>query len=178
MKTALVYGSTTGSTRAAAQSIAAQLGREVIHDVIDIGVAGPMALEGYDLLLVGASTWHIGELQHDWADAEGALAGLDLRGTRIALFGLGDQAEYGETFLDAMGLLYDRLTERGALGGFGFWPTDGYEFTASRALRDDRFCGLALDDDNQRGRTPDRIRAWCRQITAELELAAPLRRAG
>ncbi len=178
MKVALVYGSTTGRTRAAARSIVAELGREVIHDVIDIGVVSPAALASYDLILVGASTWHIGELQHDWADADGALSRLDLRGTRVALFGLGDQKEYGETFLDAMGLLYDRLLERGAKGGYGFWSTEGYAFKGSRALRESRFCGLALDDDNQRDRTPDRIRAWCRQITAELGLAAPLRRAG
>ena len=36
-----------------------------------------------------------------------ALDSIDLQGKIVALFGLGDQAGYGEWFLDAMGLLHD-----------------------------------------------------------------------
>ena len=37
------------------------------------------------------------------------------------------------------------------LGGktVGYWPTDGYEHSESAAIRDGKFCGLALDDDNE-----------------------------
>ena len=39
-----------------------------------------------------------------------------------------------------------------------------------RAVCDGRFCGLALDDDNQAELTASRIRRWCEQLCAELGL--------
>lgn len=47
-----------------------------------------------------------------------------------------------------MGILEKKVSE---LGGetVGYWSTDGYEFTDSKAVRDGKFAGLALDEDNQ-----------------------------
>ena len=60
----IVYGSTTGSTQAAADMISAALktkGAQVdVHDVskIDVNV-----VDGSDLVLLGASTWGEGDIQ-------------------------------------------------------------------------------------------------------------------
>ncbi len=35
----------------------------------------------------------------------------------------------------------------------GAWPAEGYEYTNSRAIREGKFVGLALDEDNQPGLT-------------------------
>ncbi|MFW6258843.1 MAG: flavodoxin domain-containing protein, partial [Halochromatium sp.] len=84
---------------------------------------------------------------------------INFEGKRIALFGLGDQLGYPLEFVDALGLLYQELKERGAIL-IGDWPSDGYEYEASKAdLGDGRFCGLVLDQDNQPELTPQRLAA-------------------
>ncbi|MGL5041309.1 MAG: flavodoxin FldB, partial [Aeromonas sp.] len=52
----------------------------------------------------------------------------------------------------------------------GYWPNQGYEFEASRALIDEGryFVGLALDDANQYQQTDTRIAQWTAQILAEI----------
>jgi len=66
-----------------------------------------------------------------------------------------------------MGLLYDALIEKGACV-VGQWPTDGYEFEHSDAIRDGHFVGLALDDKNQALLTNQRVAQWLEQIIPEL----------
>lgn len=170
MKIGVFYGSTTGNTRRIAERIAGDLQPHLLANICD---TDPAELERFDVLVIGASTWCLGNLQHDWESCFHRLDALDLRGTRVALFGTGDQREFGETFTDAMGVLYDKLVERGATGGFGFWPTAGYSHTASRSQRGAEFCGLALDQENQAHLTEARIAAWCDQLRAELGLAVP-----
>lgn len=174
MKIGVFYGSTTGTTRRIAESIAATLRPTLCANICD---TDPSELADFDVLVIGASTWCCGDLQHDWDDCFHRLDDLDLRGTRVALFGTGDQREFGETFTDAMGVLYDKLVERGATGGFGFWPVDDYSFVSSRSQRGREFCGLAIDEQNQAHLTAGRIEAWCVQLRAEMGLAVgePLR---
>lgn len=49
--------------------------------------------------------------------------------------------------MDALGILEEKNSERGVTT-VGYWPTNGYDFNESKALRDDKFVGLALDEDN------------------------------
>ncbi|VDR24782.1 Flavodoxin [Raoultella terrigena] len=82
----------------------------------------------------------------------------------MALYGMGDQLGYGEWFLDALGMLHDRLATRG-VKFIGYWPTEGYEFTSRKPIVADGqlFVGLALDETNQydlSGRSyPELVRA-------------------
>ena len=50
---------------------------------------------------------------------------------------------------------------------FGLTSTDGYEHTASKALVDDKFCGLMCDEDNQYDLSEDRSKAWVAQLKEE-----------
>jgi flavodoxin I len=51
------------------------------------------------------------------------------------------------------------------------WPTDGYNFEASRAVFEEGwFVGLALDEDNQSDLTMDRIREWLEQIAQDVNI--------
>ncbi|MBP0650550.1 hypothetical protein J8J40_26235, partial [Mycobacterium tuberculosis] len=68
-----------------------------------------------------------------------------------------------DTFLDAMGTLYDVVVEQGA-EVVGWAENDEFEFEASTALRDGRFVGLALDQDNQSSKTEKRIAAWIARL--------------
>jgi flavodoxin I len=162
MKTAVVYGSTTGNTRNAAEVIAAKLGAE-IHDIGEIEAAD---LAGCERIVFGVSTWGSGDLQDDWAAALGKLEEVDLSGKKVALFGLGDPLTYADTFVDALGTLYAKVREKNGTV-VGFTPTDGFEFTASKAVVDNRFVGLVLDADNEAELTPGRIDQWIAQLEKE-----------
>ncbi len=166
----LFFGSTTGNTEAVAQLIAEKIGPSRVqpHDIAAEGLA---AIGCYRYLILGIPTWDFGELQEDWADLWPELETLELQGVTCALFGLGDQIGYGEWFLDAMGLLHDRLQARGARM-VGYWPAAGYTFEASKALAADgeHFVGLALDEDSQHGETEERIERWLPAVLAAFGL--------
>merc|ERR1712118_103422 len=93
MKAMLLFSTTTGNTETAAGYIAAATGLEAT----DIGDASVDDIKAADSLIIGAPTWHTG------ADSErsgtawdeflyGDLTGLDLKGKKVAIFGMGDQA--------------------------------------------------------------------------------------
>ena len=67
-------------------------------------------------------------------------------------------------------MLHDELAVLGC-DFVGYWPNQGYEFTASKALTEDKsfFVGLSLDDENQYDLTDDRIDQWCTQILTEMD---------
>lgn len=171
MNIGIIFGTCTGNTEELADVIREQLELEegVVKDVANMSAAD---LAEYDFLIIGIPTWHIGELQDDWYGIHEDLDNVDMTGTQIALFGLGDQLGYSDTFLDGMGILYDKFLERGATGGIGFWPTDGYEFDDSQAIRDGQFCGLAIDQDCQHELTDERIEKWCGILKEHLALKA------
>ena len=163
----LFYGSTTGNTESVAELISEQIGFDKIHR-IDIAADGLDSLAEYEHLILGIPTWDFGELQEDWADMWTILEKAELKGKTCAVFGLGDQIGYSEWFLDAMGLLHNRVQEQGALM-VGYWPVEGYDFEDSKALTPDRkhFVGLAVDEDCQHGETQERVNAWCKQVLTQ-----------
>jgi len=166
----LFYGSSTCYTEMAGEKIRAELGESRV-DCFNIAETPLVTAEFYDYLIFGIPTWDYGELQEDWEEIWDELETLDLRDKAVALYGLGDQVGYPEWFLDAMGYLHSQLLARGARL-CGYWPRDGYEFEASKALtpEGDRFVGLALDEENEFDQTEARIRTWCNQVVREFGL--------
>jgi len=67
-----------------------------------------------------------------------------------------------------MGMLHERMQSHGAIM-MGYWPVEGYDFEASKALTADKthFVGLAIDEDFQRAETDARVEKWCQQIKQE-----------
>ena len=94
---------------------------------------------------------------------------LDLSGKKVAVFGLGDQEAYPDTFVDGLGILANKVKERGGQL-VGSWPLEGYEFNASLAVESDRFVGLVIDVDNQDDLTEERVKTWVNQIKGEFGL--------
>ncbi len=171
MKIAIFYGSTTCYTEMAGEKIQQQL--EVLLDTkIDMFNIENVALsrsQEYDFIIFGISTWDFGELQEDWESSWDDIKSLQLSGKTVALYGLGDQLGYADWFQDALGMLHDALIPL-QVDVIGFWPTAGYEYTASKAEIGDGefFVGLSLDDENQYDETDDRIEHWCNQLVEEL----------
>ncbi len=173
---AVVYGSSFGDTAAAARrvadALACRLGRPVpCLDVADFDLE---RLTGVDLLVAGTSTWHGGDLQDDWADALPAVAARDWSATLVALFGLGDQLGYADTFVDGLAELAAAF-EAGGARRVGAWPRAGYEHAYSRAERDGAFVGLALDVEHQEELTAGRIERWCDALLDEFRAVRPQR---
>lgn len=166
-KIAVVWASQTGNTKEAAELIAAEIGHAEV-DLFEVSRKAVFRLPEYEVVIAGTSTWGAGELPHGWREVVSALDQLDLTGKTVALFGLGDQLVYGDWYVDAMGILHDCFVSRGATV-IGAWPSDGYEFASSKALRNGMFVGLALDADNQEHLARERIRRWVCSIRAYLD---------
>jgi len=49
----------------------------------------------------------------------------------------------------------------------GFSSVEGYEFNDSKAKRDDKFIGLAIDDNNQSSLTDIRVKNWVEMLKGE-----------
>ena len=120
-------------------------------------------LGDYDVLILGTSTWGFGDLQDDWQTALDALSNLDLKGKKVAYFGSGDQMTFSDTYVDGMGILNETVEKKGA-EIIGQTSTDGYDFSESRAVKNSKFVGLAIDEVNQSDLTDERIEAWTEEL--------------
>tara|TARA_A100001037_G_C15097715_1_gene612357 strand:+ start:858 stop:1433 length:576 start_codon:yes stop_codon:yes gene_type:complete len=168
-KIGLFYGSDTGNTQFVAEKISERIGISGI-DVFDVRDVEIRKITSYTLLILGIPTWFDGELQGDWGDQFSELEHIDLTGKTVALYGLGDQFGYDLYFLDALGILAEKVESRGA-SIIGEWPVAGYGHTKSKAQRGDVFRGCALDMDNEPDLTEPRIDKWLDMIIPEFEAA-------
>ncbi len=167
------FGSSNGATEYVAYEIVQRLNAITpdFAEALNIAHARPEDLLEWEYLILGIPTWDIGQLQVDWDFFLPGLDALDLTGKKVALFGLGDQYGYPDTYLDAVGILAERVVERGAQL-VGRWPAAGYQVEASLALEDGYFKGLALDEDNEATLTAGRIATWIAQVVEEFGLRA------
>lgn len=167
-KVGLFYGTDTGNTERVADMIKDRLGDVEVFDVVSASVDD---FSKFDKIILGQPTWYYGELQSSWDDFWEDFKTIDFTGKTVACFGLGDQADYSEYFLDAMGMMHDIAVENGATPA-GYWSTEGYEFDESKGVTDDGefFVGLAIDEDQQPELTAERVDQWCDQIKEEMEL--------
>ncbi len=166
----LFYGSTNGNTAAVAAMIQREFAEQANVEVHLFDVADYYLEEmlDFDYLILGIPTWNVGQLQKDWDAIIEEFDEIDLNGKKAAVFGLGDQIGYPDTFGDALFFLADRLESQG-IKLAGSWPADGYTFSGSWALREGRFIGMVIDEDNQSDLTPSRINTWVRQLIEEFE---------
>lgn len=159
MSVTVVYGSDGGATKA----VAARIAKKLNGKIVDIKSAAPGDFETCTLLILGVPTYGEGDLQSDWEENFENLQSANIAKKNVALFGLGDQETYPESFLDAMGILYDQVVEQGATV-IGFTDTGDFNYANSLAEREGKFVGLALDEDTQPGKTGKRITAWINQL--------------
>lgn len=166
-KIAVFYGSTTGTTETVAGMVAEQLG-VASADVFDVSKLDADLVSGYDVLVLGTSTWGDGELQDDWYDGLQTLQQMDLSGKTVALFGCGDSESYSDTFCDGVGHLYDGLKGSGCTF-VGAVDTSDYTYDSSFAEVDGKFVGLAIDEMNESDKTSARVEAWVQAVKAQIQ---------
>lgn len=164
-KIGLFYAAKARKTSWVAERIQKEFGESHIK-VVPIEQAWQNDFAAYDCFIVGASTWFDGELPTYWDELLPELRTMDLKGKKVAIFGLGDQVRYPENFADGIGLLAEVFEEDGA-ALVGFTSSEGYTFERSRALRGNLCCGLVIDLDNQSDQAKKKIKDWCEQVKKE-----------
>jgi flavodoxin I len=165
-KVGLFYGTQTGNTQTVAELIQKEFGGDGVVELHDIASVDTSDFAQYGCIIVGCPTWNVGELQADWEGFYDELDAIDFQNKKVAYFGAGDQVGYADNFQDAMGILEEKIS---SLGGktVGYWSADGYDFNESKAVRDSKFVGLAIDEDNQSDLTNTRIKSWVAQLKQE-----------
>lgn len=162
----LFFGTQTGNTETIAETIQKEFGGDSVVTLHDIAEADLSDFDNYQYIIIGCPTWNIGEMQADWEGLYDDLDDVDFSGKKVAYFGPGDQIGYAENFQDAMGILEEKIS---GLGGttVGQWSTEGYDFEESKAVKNGKFVGLALDEDNQSELTDERVKTWVSQLKSE-----------
>jgi flavodoxin I len=164
-KAGLFYSFNTNKTTRIAERIKEAFGEDNIEAVNVEEVTSEQFLS-FDRMICGVPTWFDGELPNYWDEFVPDIEDMDLKGKKIALFGLGDQKGYPENFLDGLGILAEIFEKQGA-SIVGFTSTEGYAFERSLALRGDRFCGLGIDFETQGSVNAERVSKWVEQLKKE-----------
>ena len=154
----IFYGSKTGSPAGIALKMALVMNVDYlgIHEVCE---TDPSVLGGYDMLVLGTSTYGEGDLQDDWYDFISGAESLDLKDKKIALFGCGDES-MTMSFCGAVGVIYSRMQTTGARF-IGEFSAECYDFEESDACHDGKMAvGLLLDEVNHTELTDERISKW------------------
>ncbi|MDD5266696.1 MAG: flavodoxin [Methylococcales bacterium] len=173
-KVGIFFGTDTGNTRRVAKDIATVLGQAVAAKPVNIRTANVTDLLAYDTLILGTPTYgegllpglSTGNATESWEEFLPTMAGQDFSGKKVAIYGLGNQKSYPTEFIDAVFYLYEQFKECGATI-IGEWATEGYNFKNSKAVVDGSFVGLALDQENQKDLTPDRLDAWLKILAKD-----------
>jgi len=168
MSVGLYYSTTTGNTETIAGYISELIGVEA-QDPADVSKDDIM---GHDAIIVGAPTWHTGADTErsgtswdEWLYNE--LPNMDFTGKKVAIFGVGDSAGYGENFCDATGELYDCFTKQGASVIGGTSADKGFDYEESKGVVDGKFVGMPFDEDNYSDESEQRAGEWVDQLKKE-----------
>ncbi|WP_304296318.1 flavodoxin [Porphyromonas gulae] len=154
----IFYGSSTGTTSDLAQKIASALGVDSAN-VMDVANADAAAAAKYDVLLLGCSTWGLGDLQDDWESFLPKLKGENLSGKKVGLFGCGDASSYSDTFCAALGTIKAELANTGCTF-IGAYPAEGYSYDETTAEENGQLIGLCVDEANEPDQTEARMERW------------------
>ena len=139
MKAKVIFGSTTGMTEAVAGKIAKSLG----CDAVNVSAADAAAFDA-ELLVLGSSTWGVGDLQDDWAAKLDEVKG-NFAGKKVAVFGLGDSVGFADSYCVAAVTIANAAKDAGA--------------TLVGEI-------LKIDDTNEADQTDGKIAAWVETIKA------------
>jgi len=169
----IFYSTGAGATKRIANSIKVQFGD--LADVPQpINSVNARDFAGYQALIFGAPSYmwekhRVSALDFDTIEPP-FNEYKDLEGKKVAIFGLGDQQEYPKNFCDAVGILWEHFSLRGA-EMVGSVANEGqFEIKRSRALKQGAFVGLPLDLENQEDRVSEQVAQWVDQLKREFDL--------
>ena len=163
----IFYGSTTGNTKKIAENIKANLEPGFV-DIYDVKYAKIKDIEKYENIILGASTWGKGILQADFERfLYSVLKFANLKGKKIAIFGMGDSIKYPNSFADSIGIIFEALEGKGVTF-VGEFPINGYKFNSSLSIFSNKFIGLPLDDNSDEAQNKLRTALWTNLLKSDL----------
>ncbi len=162
----IFYGSTTGKTEKIVQHIKDQFHNTCI-DIYNVKNASEKDLEKYDNIILGTSTWGKAELQDDFKKFLPVLQNANLKGKKIAIFGVGDSSKYPVSFADSIGIIFELLEGKGVIF-VGEFSIKGYEFESSLSIFNNSFVGLPIDEDSDCELNKARITMWTDMLKVNL----------
>ncbi|OFX82296.1 MAG: flavodoxin [Bacteroidetes bacterium GWF2_33_16] len=162
----IFYGSTTGKTEKIVQRIKEQFTNTQI-DIYNVIHVSESDLEKYDNIILGTSTWGKAELQEDFKNFLPILKNANLKGKKIAIFGVGDSSKYPVSFADSIGIIFEVLEGKGVIF-VGEFSIKGYEFESSLSIFNDSFIGLPIDEDSDCELNKARISMWTDMLKVNL----------
>ena len=133
-KIGLFYATKADKTTWVAEKIQKEFGKDKL-EVVAIEQAWQNDFTAYDCFIVGASTWFDGELPTYWDELLPELRTLNLKGKKVAIFGLGDQIRYPENFADCCARYvhrYYKFRRTCLYGKSGQWLYSGPKHTTNR----------------------------------------------
>ena len=129
---------------------------------------GVKEIENFENLILVTPTYQVGEAHAAWMNNLKKLEEIDFTGKVVGLVGLGNQFAFGVSFCGGIKYLYDIVIKKGGKV-VGFTSTDGYHYEETSMVKDGKFIGLALDEENQPNLTPKRIGDWITEIKKEFK---------
>ncbi|HBG86858.1 MAG TPA: flavodoxin [Marinilabiliaceae bacterium] len=164
-KVGLFYSFRSVKTHQQIKKMIKKLGEENCEEV-DVNIATLEDFKKFQNFIFAVPTWFDGELPNYWDEYLPSIEDESFKGKRFAIFGGGDQKHYPENFVDGIGLMAEFVEQRGGKV-VGFTSREGYTYESSKAERGDKFCGLALDIENQSALTTERIDNWIENLKKE-----------
>ncbi|TLX75995.1 flavodoxin [Labilibacter sediminis] len=166
-KIGILYGPEKGSVGKVANIIAKELGEDKAELVL-VKDSGGQIIDRFDRIIFGISTlgrtnWDSEHEDDDWDGFFTHLKEAHWEGKQVAIYGLGDQINYPDHFVDAMGWLNEKL-KKFNVKVVGFCEDEGYQYNDSEALENGKFVGLPLDEDNEAEKTLGRVQAWLKML--------------
>lgn len=161
----IFYGSSTGNTETVAKQLQSEFGSDNTQ-IFDVSDASVDDINKFSNIIFAASTWGIGDMQDDFETFMSEIESANLEGKKVAIFGFGDQDSYADSFVDAIGEIFEKTVNK-ADEIVGRISTDGYDYDDSRAEIDGQFVGLPLDEENQSDLTDQRVKAWVEQLKSQ-----------
>ena len=165
-KVALIYSFNSTKTAKVAEKIIKEWADEKVLIPVNAENIDEKTFMSYDNMIMGVPTWFDGELPNYWDEFVPEIDELNLKGKLYAIYGLGDQVNYAENFLDAVGIMAELLESRGA-SIVGNTSAEGYTFERSKAFNNGKCVGLAIDYENQHQLSDSRIKNWVKQLKEE-----------
>ncbi len=164
----IFFATSTGKTEDVADKLKELMPGTETKDVDNISSASELAEA--EALICCVPTWNTGADEGRsgtaWDTYAEEIPSMDFSGKTVGIVGLGDSSSYSDYFCDAMEELYTAFLQAGAKI-IGKVPTDGYTFEDSKSVIDGKFCGLAIDEDNESELTDERLSNWVKQIGTE-----------
>ena len=117
---------------------------------------------------IGKETWEADKSANDWDVFLPEVEKANYSNKVIAMFGLGDQITYDLHFVDALGIVAEKILPKEAKI-IGQVETDAYDCRESLAIIDGKFIGLPVNEDFEPELTDERVSNWVEDIKKDLK---------